>query len=80
MKKNGIYPSSYDNIITADKLWFVSGRGESAKFGAIDLATSSIDFIQDFPLENGVQFDKPVYHQDKLYLRATNDVLYVLDK
>ncbi|EHQ43866.1 hypothetical protein [Myroides odoratus] len=77
---NGIHPSSHDNTITEDKLWFVSGSGVNTKFGAIDLVSSEIDFIQDFPLENGEQLDKPVYHQGKLYLRATNNVLYVLVK
>lgn len=76
----GIFPSSQNNTITEDKLLFVSGRGENTKFGAINLATSEIDFIQDFPLENDGQLDKPVFHQNKLYLRDTNNVLYVLEK
>lgn len=75
----GIFPSSQNNTITEDKLLFVSGRGENTKFGAIDLETSEIDFIQDFPLENDGQLDKPVFHQNKLYLRDTNNVLYVLE-
>ena len=66
--------SIYDN-----KLWFVSRRGEKAKFGAVNLKTSEIDFIQDFPLENDGQLDKPVFHNEKLYLRDTNDILYVLE-
>ena len=75
----GIYPSSHNNTITDDKLWFVSGRGENAKFGAIDLQTSEVDFIQDFPLENDGQLEKPVYHEGQLYLHDSNNVLYVLE-
>lgn len=75
----GIDPTASNNTITDDRLWFVSGRGENTKFGAIDLETSEIDFIQDFPLENDGQLDKPVFHQNKLYLRDTNNVLYVLE-
>ncbi|WP_164111814.1 MULTISPECIES: hypothetical protein [Sphingobacterium] len=76
---SGISPFAPNNTITDDKLWFVSGRGENAKFGALDLNTSEIDFIQDFPLEEDAQFDKPVYHEGKLYLRDSNNVLYVLE-
>lgn len=75
----GIDPDAVRNTITEDKLWFVSGRGKNTKFGAIDLETSEIDFIQDFPLENDGQLDKPVFHQNKFYLRDTNNVLYVLE-
>lgn len=67
------------NSIYDNKLWFVSRRGQEAKFGAIDIATSEIDFVQGFPLENDAQLDKPVFHQDKLYLHDSNNVLYVLE-
>lgn len=67
------------NSIYDNKLWFVSRRGQEAKFGVIDIATSEIDFVQGFPLENDAQLDKPVFHQDKLYLHDSNNVLYVLE-
>ncbi|UUV22729.1 PQQ-binding-like beta-propeller repeat protein [Paenimyroides aestuarii] len=67
------------NSIYDNKLWFVSRRGKEAKFGAIDLETSEIDFVQSFPLENDGQFDKPVFHQGKIYLHDSNNVLYVLE-
>lgn len=75
----GIDPDAVRNTIIDDKLWFVSGRGENAKFGAINLETSEIDFIQDFPLENDGQLDKPVYHKGKLYLLDSNNVLHILE-
>lgn len=75
----GIDPDAVSNTIIDDKLWFVSGRGENAKFGAINLETSEIDFIQDFPLENDGQLDKPVYHKGKLYLLDSNNVLHILE-
>lgn len=67
------------NSIYDNKLWFVSRRGQEAKFGAIDIATSEIDFVQSFALENDRQLDKPVFHQGKLYLHDSNNVLYVLE-
>ncbi|MFV0230934.1 hypothetical protein OBJ94_11055 [Empedobacter falsenii] len=75
----GIDPDAVRNTITEDKLLFVSGRGENTKFGAINLATSEIDFVQSFPLENDGQLDKPVFHEGKLYLHDSNNVLYVLE-
>lgn len=76
-----IDPGVHGNVIYNNKLWFVSGRrGENAKFGAIDLKTHKMDFIQDYPLENGGQFDKPIYHKDKLYLRDSNSVLHIFKK
>lgn len=84
LQKTFVENQKYDLLpslqaIYDDKLWFVSRRGESTKFGAVNLETSELDFIQDFPLENDGQLDKPVFHQNKLYLRDTNNVLYVLE-
>ncbi|MCL5244253.1 hypothetical protein M4I21_00425 [Cellulophaga sp. 20_2_10] len=66
------------NSIYDNKLWFVGGKGENLKFGAIDIHTSELIFIQDFPLENDEQFDVPVYHNEKLYLRGLHkNTLYI---
>jgi len=77
-KEYDLLPSINASIFN-NKLWFVSGRGENAKFGAIDLETSEIDFIQNFPLENNAQLDKPIFHEGKLYLHDSNNVLYILE-
>ncbi len=77
--KQGIDPDIYRNAIYDHKLWFVSGRGDNAKFGSIDLKTHKLDFLQDFPLEKDGQFDKPVCHKGKLYLRDDNKVLHIFE-
>ncbi|WP_335966823.1 hypothetical protein [Galbibacter sp. PAP.153] len=75
----GIAPNVYRNAIFNNKLWFVSGRGENAKFGALNIATSEIDFVQDAPLENDEQFETPVYHDGKLYLLDTGKTLHIYE-
>jgi outer membrane protein assembly factor BamB len=75
----GISPYALNNTITQDRLWFISGRGERVKFGAINLETSEIAFIEDFPLDNNGQLNKPVYHEGKLYLLDSNNVLHILE-
>ncbi|MGJ8733358.1 MAG: hypothetical protein ACSHW4_09430 [Cellulophaga sp.] len=66
------------NSIYDNKLWFAGGKGENLKFGAIDIHTSELIFIQDFPLENDEQFDVPVYHNGKIYLRGLHkNTLYI---
>lgn len=63
------------------KLWFVSGRGSKTKFGALDIEKAEIDFIQDYPLEEDEQFDTPVYHNGRLFLRGLHyNVLYIFGK
>ena len=59
----------YVNSVYDDKLWFVSGKYENCKFGYISLKTNEIELLQDFPQENDEQFDNPVFHEGKLYLR-----------
>lgn len=66
----GIMPDLHRQSISDGKLWFVSGRGESVKFGALNIETSEIEFIQDFPLELDEQLDTPIFHQGRLYLRG----------
>lgn len=78
--KQGIDPNVNINAVYSDKLWFVGGRGENAKFGALNIKTHEIEFVQDYPLEKDGQFDKPVYHKDKLYLRDSNNVLHIFEK
>lgn len=77
--KQGVDTNLHANAIYDNKLWFVSGRGENAKFGALNIKTHEIEFIQDYPLENGGEFDKIVYHKDKLYLRDNNNVLHIFE-
>jgi len=76
----GISPNVHRNAIYNDKLWFVSGRGEKVKFGALDIASSEIDFVQDCPLEYDYQFDVPVYYKGKLYLFDTGGTLYIFER
>lgn len=77
--EKGVLPTK--NSIYKNKLWFVSGEGESVKFGAINLETSEIEFIQDFPLEDDEQLDSPVFHDGKLYLRGLHDnTLHIFEK
>lgn len=78
--EQGIDPNVHRNTISEEKLWFVGGRGESAKFGVLNIKTHEIEFVQDYPLEKDGQFDKPVYHKDKLYLRERNDILHIFEK
>ncbi|WP_417444384.1 hypothetical protein [Joostella sp.] len=75
----GIEPNVHRNAIFNNKLWFVGGRGEKAKFGALNIATSEIDFVQDAPLENDEQFETPVYHDGKLYLLDTGKTLHIYE-
>lgn len=78
--KAGIEPTSYKNTLSENILWFVSGRGENAKFGALNIKTHEIEFVQDYPLGKDGQFDKPIYHKGKLYLRDSNNVLHIFEK
>ncbi len=78
--EKGLSPVSPNNTIANGKLWFVSGRGENAKFGRINIETSEVDFIQDFPLQNDWQFSKPVFHNGKLYLLDSNNTLHIFEE
>lgn len=75
----GIDPILPVNSLSDDKLWFVSGRGEKAKFGALNIKTAEIESIQDYPLENDGQLGKPIYHQGKLYIKDDSNVLHVFE-
>lgn len=77
--EKGIEPNVHRNAIYNGKLWFVSGRGENAKFGVLDIATSEIDFVQDYPLENSEQFETPVYHKGILYLLDSVGTLHIFE-
>jgi len=78
--KTGIDPEVNRNVIYDDKLWFVSGRGKKVKFGAVNLADGELVFVQDYPLEFDEQFDTPVFHNGKLYLRGLHyKTLYVFE-
>ncbi|MDY3338888.1 hypothetical protein PG279_06805 [Riemerella anatipestifer] len=76
----GLSPVSTNNTIANGKLWFVSGRGKNVKFGYINIETSEIGLIQDFPLENDAQLDKPVYHNGQLYLLDSNNNLHIFEE
>lgn len=81
--EQGVSPDK--NAIYDNKLWFVSGKGENVKFGAVNLETSEMDFVKDFPLntaeQNDEHFDTPVYHNGKLYLRGVHyNTLYIFEK
>lgn len=78
--EKGLSPVSPSNTIANGKLWFVSGRGENAKFGRINIETSQVDFIQDFPLQNDWQLSKPVFHNGKLYLLDSNNTLHIFEE
>lgn len=78
--EKGLSPVSPSNTIANGKLWFVSGRGENAKFGRINIETSQVDFIQDFPLQNNGQLSKPVFHNGKLYLLDSNNTLHIFEE
>lgn len=78
--EKGLSPVSPNNTIANGKLWFVSGRGENAKFGRINIETSEVDFIQDFPLQNDGQLSKPVFHNGNLYLLDSNNTLHIFEE
>jgi len=78
--KTGIDPEVNRNAIYENKLWFVSGRGEKVKFGAVNLTDGKLVFVKDYPLEFDEQFDTPVFHNGKLYLRGLHyKTLYVFE-
>jgi hypothetical protein len=66
----GVSPEINRQSVADGRLWFVSGRGNEVTFGAFDIKKSEIAFIQSHPLSEEDQFDTPVYHQGKLYLRT----------
>jgi outer membrane protein assembly factor BamB len=70
--EQGISPNSLHNTISDGRLWFVSGEGRygdrNSKFGAINLETSEIEFIQDYSFKKGGMADKPIFYNGKLYL------------
>ena len=83
--KQGVSPNPLDNSIADGRLWFISGEGKysdrNTKFGAINLETSEMDFIQDFSLDKGGMPDKPVFCNGKLYLLDKwNKVLHVFEE
>ncbi|MDY3851814.1 MAG: hypothetical protein SO013_02850 [Prevotella sp.] len=78
--EKGLSPVSPNNTIANGKLWFVSGRGENVKFGRINIETSEVDFIQDFPLQNDGQLSKPVFHNGNLYLLDSNNTLHIFEE
>jgi len=77
-----VSPNPRHNTIADNRLWFVGNSRHSglAKFGAVNIKTSEMEFVQDFQLDKGGQFDKPVYHNGKLYLLDSwNKILYVFE-
>lgn len=77
-KKNNLSPDV--NAVYDNKLWFVSGKFETVKFGYINLETKEIELFQDFPQENDEVFDLPIFHEGKLYLRGKHyNNLYVFE-
>ncbi|MDR0660192.1 MAG: hypothetical protein LBG19_05205 [Prevotellaceae bacterium] len=77
--KQGVSPVPFNNTIADGKLWFVSGRGERSKFGVLNTATSEVEFIQDYPLENDEQLGKPIFHNNKLYILDTANMLHIFE-
>jgi outer membrane protein assembly factor BamB len=79
--EQNVQPVSWNNAIADNRLWFVSGQGENAKFGALNIETSEMEFIQDYPLANNGQFSKPVFYDGKLYLLDHyNKELHIFEK
>lgn len=74
---SGIDPNNV--LVQDDRLWFISRRGENLKFGALDTHTGDMVFVQDYPLSNDAQMDKPVFLSNKLYLRDENNVLHIFE-
>lgn len=63
------------------RLWFVCGKGADVSFGAMNIKKKKIEFIQNYPLSADDQFDVPVYHKGKLYLKTLyNNTLHVFEK
>jgi len=77
----GISPDVNRQLVADGRLWFVSGRGNELSFGAFDIDKSEIDFIQSFSLNEEDEFDTPVYHQGKLYLRTLlSNTLHIFER
>lgn len=83
----------FDNVNTllqnqyleGDKLYFadnVQSYGDKTvpiKFGRFDIKTKEIDFMQEIPIEHGIQVAQMIYNEDKLYIRMTENNLLVYE-
>jgi len=78
--EQGVEPDLHRNSISDGRLWFVSGYGENAKFGAININTHEVEFIQDYPLELDYRFHKIIFHQNKLYVSDSGNTLHIFEK
>lgn len=77
----GISPDLNRQSVHNGKLWFVCDRGPNVSFGAFDINRCELEFIQNYPLEGDDQFDVPVYHEGKLYLRTLQgNTLHIFEK
>lgn len=47
------------------------------RFGCFNIVTKEVEFLQEVPEALASQFSQLIYHEDKLYLRTTDNVLYI---
>lgn len=65
-----ISPEINRESIFDSSLWFVGGKGVDSIFGCFNTESKQLEYIIKCELPNNDQFDKPIFHENKLYLRT----------
>lgn len=78
-EKYRISPQGHMHSLSGDYLYFMSNWHES-KFGAINIRTHEIAFVQDFVVEEGVKGGIPYYYKGRLYIKDSVDTLHIFER
>ncbi|MGL4632655.1 MAG: hypothetical protein ACRCVT_15735 [Leadbetterella sp.] len=63
----------------ADNVLSFVGEIRPVKFGCFDIGTKQIDFLQEIPLEGGNQIAQIMHHENKLYIRMSENNLLIYE-
>ncbi len=78
-EKYRVSPQGHMNSISGGYLYFMS-NWYNPRFGAIDITTHEIDFIQRLEVEEGVKGGIPNYHDNKLFIKDSLDTLHIFER
>lgn len=77
-KPLNISPSPDTYPIAGNKMYFINYLA-APRFGALDVQTHAIDFVQDLEVAEGVTGQVPQYQEGRLYILDTENTLHVFE-
>lgn len=66
-------------LFFADNIPSYGNNTVPIKFGCFDIVTKKVIFLQEIPVEYGIQISQIIYNEDKLYIRMTVNTLLIYE-